>query len=230
MFLKRFESSVAAFEISSDRLMKKLLAFLEVHSDSEAEKKRLERWKSQNAKVLGYATRRQLEFWGEQEDESGEEEADEDVVPPEMLEAVEKLSRDEYEVSEMIQETFLDLDQIVKFLEETRKFEPKDDDKLQKLIRLLRSKTLVGRKVLIFTEFADTARYLYRQLVDAGIEGVAQVDSATKRNRADVIQSFSPYYNGLTSDELTAKGKKEIGFFFRPTCSRKALTYRTPRG
>ena len=208
-FLKRFESSVAAFEISSDRLMKKLLAFLEVHSETDAEKKRLERWKSQNAKILGYATQRQLEFWGEDEEEA-DEDLDEDVVPLEMLEAVVKLARDEYEVSEMIQETFLDLDQIVKFLEETRKFEPKDDDKLQKLKRLLRSNALEGEKVLIFTEFADTARYLNRQLEDAGVGGVAQVDSATKRNRSDVIQSFSPYYNGFTSDELAAKGKKEI--------------------
>ena len=38
-FLKRFESSVAAFELSCDRLLKKLLAFLEVHSERDAEKK-----------------------------------------------------------------------------------------------------------------------------------------------------------------------------------------------
>ena len=50
--------------------------------------------------------------------------------------------------------------------------------------------------MLIFTEFADTARYLKRQLDEAGIEGVEQVDSATQANRADVIQRFSPYYNG----------------------------------
>ena len=31
-FLKRFESSVVAFELSCDRLLKKLLAYLEVHS------------------------------------------------------------------------------------------------------------------------------------------------------------------------------------------------------
>ena len=36
-FLKRFESSVAAFELSCDRLLKKLLAFLDVHSVSDAE-------------------------------------------------------------------------------------------------------------------------------------------------------------------------------------------------
>ncbi len=90
-----------------------------------------------------------------------------------MLDAVERLDREEYDVSEMIAETFLDLDQIVHFLDEARKFEPKHDDKLQKLIRLLKSKELADQKVLIFTEFADTARYLKRQLDKAGIEGVA---------------------------------------------------------
>ena len=43
-----------------------------------------------------------------------------------------------------------------------------------------RSKELADQKVLIFTEFADTARYLKRQLDKAGIDGVVQVDSATK--------------------------------------------------
>ncbi|MFQ5699638.1 MAG: helicase-related protein [Myxococcota bacterium] len=204
-FLKRFESSVAAFEISCDRLMKKLLEFLEVHSETDAERKRLERWKSQNAEILDYATQRQRDFWGDDE-----EEADEDVVPPELMEAVEKLDRKEYDVSEMLQETFIDLDQLVKFLEETRKFEPKHDDKLQKLLRLLRSKAVAGQKVLIFTEFADSARYLHRQLVDAGIEGVTQVDSGTKGSRADIIQRFSPYYNGLAPAALAARGKQEI--------------------
>lgn len=69
-FLKRFESSVAAFDLSCDRLLKKLLAFLEVHSETEAAKKRLERWKSQNTEILGYAMKRQFEFWGEDGDDS----------------------------------------------------------------------------------------------------------------------------------------------------------------
>jgi hypothetical protein len=204
-FLKRFESSVCAFEISCDRLMKKLLAFLEVHSETDAEKRRLERWKDQNADILNLATRHQLEIWGEEEAD-----AEEDAVPPELLEAVEKLDREKYDVSEMMQETFMDLNEIVKFLDEVRKFEARHDDKLQKLIRLLRTKALADRKVIIFTEFADTARYLYRQLTGAGIEGVEQVDSASKKNRADVIQRFSPYYNGLASSDLMAQGREEI--------------------
>jgi hypothetical protein len=205
-FLKRFESSVIAFELSCERLMKKLLAFLEVHSETEAEKKRVDRWKAQNAEVLGLLTQRRLDLWNEGEDDAD----DEDVVPPEFLEAVDRLDREEYDVVEMMQETFLDLDEMVTFLEEARKFEPAQDDKLKKLIRLLKSKDLTNEKVLIFTEFADTARYLKRQLVDAGIAGVEQVDSATKRNRADVIERFSPYYNGSSSPELERESRDEI--------------------
>ena len=52
----------------------------------------------------------------------------------------------------MIVETFRDLDQLVHFIAEARKFEPKHDDKLQKLIRVLTSKELAGQKLLIFTE------------------------------------------------------------------------------
>jgi superfamily II DNA or RNA helicase len=204
-FLKRFESSVAAFELSCDRLLRKLLAFLEVHSETDAEKKRLERWKTQNAEILGYAATRQLEFW-----EDDESDPDDDIVPQEMLDAVERLDRKDYDVAEMMNETVLDLDQIVQFLEEARKFETKHDDKLQKLIRLLKSKELAGQKVLIFTEFADTARYLKRQLDKAGVEGVAQVDSATKTNRADIIQRFSPYYNAHTTKMLVDNGREEI--------------------
>ena len=206
-FLKRFESSVAAFEMSCDRLMQKLLAFLQIHSETDSEKSRLERWKAQNAEIIGYAAHRQLALWGDNGEDEGDE--DEDIVPQEMLDAVERLDREEYLVEEMMSETFLDLDQIVKFLNEARKFDPKHDDKLQALVRLLTSKELLGQKVLIFTEFADTARYLMRHLERAGIDGVAQVDSATKRNRADVIQCFSPYYNGSSSPALVAMGRSE---------------------
>ena len=149
---------------------------------------------------------RQLELWGEE----GEEPDDEDVVPQEMIDAVDRLDRTDYDVKEMLSETFLDLDEIVRFLDEARKFEPKHDDKVQKLIRLLKSKALADQKILIFTEFADTARYLKRLLDEAGIEGVEQVDSATKKNRADVIQRFAPYYNGLSSPELAENSREEI--------------------
>jgi len=186
--------------------MRKLLAFLEVHSETEGEVQRLERWKRQNAGILRYSTERQLLLWGDEE----MEEPDEDVVPLEFLQSVTRLSREEYNVEDIIAESLLDLDQIVSFLEETRKFKPDHDDKLKKLLRLLRSKDLEDKKVIIFTEFADTARYIHKQLAEGGIEGLAQVDSASKGSRADIIKRFSPYYNGTTSGELEEQGRQEI--------------------
>ena len=54
--------------------------------------------------ILGYARSRQLEFWGQDGDES----EDEDIVPPEMLDAVKELDREQYDVPAMITETFRD--------------------------------------------------------------------------------------------------------------------------
>lgn len=202
-FLKRFESSVVAFEASCDRLMRKLLAFVQVNSQSEAQRDRLERWKYQHADVLDYALQRGL--WADPDDDD-----DEDIVPSELLQVVPKLDRAEYAVDEMIAETYLDLDQVAAFLEEARRFQPSHDDKLQRLVRLLRSKEVDGQKVLIFTEFADTARYLLRELADAGVQGLAQVDSGTKEDRARIIKRFAPYYNGSSSPELAGQGLGEI--------------------
>jgi hypothetical protein len=70
-FLKRFESSVYAFELSCDRLMRKLIAFLIVNSETAAEKRRLERWLDQNGEVLDHARVRQLELWGDSTEGGG---------------------------------------------------------------------------------------------------------------------------------------------------------------
>ncbi len=210
MFLKRFESSVYAFEKSLDLLMRKLLAFVEIHSETESEKKRYDRWKRQHASVIGYHPENQLGLPFNDEDD--EADADEDVIPQELLDAAaeRRLSRDEYDVIEILSEVYLDLDQISQFLDLTNRFTPAQDDKLKKLTRLLRSKDLADRKVLVFTEFADTARYVALHLKEAGIDGVEQIDGGSTVNRADIIRRFAPYYNASSSTELAANGDREI--------------------
>src|SRR5205085_2974506 len=47
-------------------------------------------------------------------------------------------------------------------------------------------------------------------LTEAGIEGVEEIDSATKTNRGDLIKRFSPYYNETTSGALSARKQDEI--------------------
>ena len=207
-FLKRFESSVYAFERSCDRLLRKLLAFVQKNTEDPKGQARLQRWIDQHSALLAYTQVRQLELWGDET--QSEEDEDEDVIPQELLEAAEKLSRDDYRVEDVIAETYLDMNQLVLFLEECRRFKPKQDDKLQRLIKLLKSKEADGHKVLIFTEFADTARYLRKPLTEAGITGVMQIDSGSKANRADVLRRFSPYYNGSSSGDLAARGQDEI--------------------
>jgi len=206
-FLKRFESSVHSFRASCWSLLIKLLAWVEVHAESAHEQRLLERWKNQHATLINYAQTHQLELFGEPDDRD----ADEDVIPEEMLQAVEKLPRDKFKVDEIIDETLLDLDQIASFLKELDKFKPSQDKKFQALLGLLKKDAVLSKhKVLIFSEFMTTARYLKQQLIEAGIEGVEEIDSASKADRGEVITRFSPYYNGSSSAELAVERKTEI--------------------
>lgn len=157
--------------------------------------------------MIGYVRAHQLELFGDGE----EEEAEEDIVTEEMLEAVEKLDRQNFKIEEIIPETILDLDQLAIFLNELKQFKPSQDKKLAALIRLLKNDPVLGKhKVLIFTEFMNTARYLKSQLVAAGMAGVAEIDSASKTDRGEIIRRFSPYYNGSSSAELAEEGLAEI--------------------
>jgi hypothetical protein len=202
LFLKRFESSAYAFMQSCHTLLGKLLAWVEKHSRTESQNKRLERWKLQNQDLIGYVHEVQTDlFNGEPPEEAGE-----DIVTEEMLEDVEELDPDEYKVDEILAETFLDLDELAKFLGELKGFDPAADDKVQALIDLLKSDPVLSEhKVLIFSEFSATARYVAAQLEQAGIEGVAELDSGYTGDRSNVIERFSPYYNGISSGGLAER-------------------------
>lgn len=206
-FLKRFESSVYAFERSCDRLMRRLLAFLAKNATGTTELRLYERWLDQHADLFELSLHRQLELTG---DDGDEDEATEDLIPQELLESFEALDRDEYDVPAMCMESLLDLDQIAALVDETRKWKASDDDKLRELVAMLRDARWRERKVLIFTEFADTARYLRRHLEAAGVDGVAELDGSSGADRADVIERFSPYYNDRSSADLAAEGREEI--------------------
>ncbi|MGD8278167.1 MAG: DEAD/DEAH box helicase [Gemmatimonadota bacterium] len=74
------------------------------------------------------------------------------------------------------------------------------DPKLEALRNLL-AKDLAGRRVLIFTEFGDTARYLHRALTGTWPTGlVTGRDSrlgAGRAQRRRVIEAFAPVANGV---------------------------------
>ena len=202
-FLKRFESSAHAFEFSCERMMMKMLAFVTKQSESPDEKEYLAHWLIKHQDLTGYVHDQQPSLFDD-------DDPDEDVISEEMLEEIPLLSREEYDVPKMLRETFFDLDEIADFLDELRKLKPTNDDKLKALAKLLKSDpALKNNKVLIFSEFSDTARYLKRELAALGVDGIEQIDSGTKGDRADCIARFAPYYNGSSSGELGTAGQLE---------------------
>jgi superfamily II DNA/RNA helicase len=98
------------------------------------------------------------------------------------------------------------MDNVLQLLRLAVETKTQKDDKVRKLIEMLKSPALTSEKVLIFTEFADTALYLERELKAAGISGVECITGG-QTGRADYIKRFAPYYNRSSSAEL---GKKEI--------------------
>ncbi len=202
-FLKRFESSAAAFEMSCRTILLKLMAWIEIHNQSEKETDQFEKWKIRHADLVGYVHQKQGELFP---DQASLDDADEDVIPPEFLDHAEKreLNREDFNVPGILNDAYNDLDQLVVFLTELQKFKPSQDKKLTALLKLLRNDPVLKQhKVLIFTEYMTTARYLARQLAEAGIEGVEELDSTRNiKNRGLIIKRFSPYYNGSSSQEL----------------------------
>ncbi|MBU1183854.1 MAG: helicase, partial [Proteobacteria bacterium] len=206
LFLKRFESSVYAFNLSCDTLLVKLLAFATKNSKTSSEIAYLDRWKAIHKDPIRHVSEQRNEFFEGDREDLG----DDDLITEEMLEDVEELNRDEYRVEEILAETFLDMDQITEFLKELDKFKPSNDDKLRALTRLLKSDAALKKhKVIIFTEYLTTARYLKKQLLEAGIEGIDEVDSATSRDRGEIIRQFAPYYNDSSSAALKEEGLDE---------------------
>jgi superfamily II DNA or RNA helicase len=208
LFLKRFESSARAFESSCWQLLFKVMAFVQVNSTTKHEIAAFERWKMHQSELLGDKQQHQNDLFDVSAEADPEQ--DEDVISEEMLEAAELLDRNEFEVPQILSESFQDLNQIAEFLNELRQFKPSHDDKLRALIHLLKTDPVLKKhKVMIFSEFSATARYVASELVKAGIKGIDQIDSATKRSRGDVIRQFAPYYNGMTSKDLEKMGHSE---------------------
>lgn len=67
------------------------------------------------------------------------------------------------------------------------------DDKLQTLLTNMRGETLSQQKVIVFTQYSDTARYLNSHL-HGQIADLAVIDSKTK-NKLHVLRRFSPKSN-----------------------------------
>jgi superfamily II DNA or RNA helicase len=211
-FLKRFESSVEAFRNSCDRLLVKLLGWISTNSQTDEEKATISGWRHTHVKLVEAVKSRHPYLFRDGVEDADDDEADDDLVEDEFAQSYERLARDDYRVPEMLKVSVADLDQLVEFYSELDKFDHRNDDKLKKLVKMLKDDDALSQgKLLIFTEFADTADYLLDRLNAAKITGVERIDSRTAgAARLSTIRRFSPYYNGSSTSELKEAGDEEI--------------------
>lgn len=208
VFLKRFESSSAAFAGSafdlSWKIIQWLTKFAPLVDDGE---KRLADWRRLHDDVLQEIHQMVREPAGPADEEDGEE----DVRLPEFDLVFEDLNPNEFDLETMVEAAFDDLDQLKRFLEIILQGGIEQDNKYSALKRLLTDrnaptdegygKEFVDQKVLVFTEFADTARYLHKRLVADGMADVDRLDGSRNNDRLKMIQRFAPFYNNQNSIE-----------------------------
>jgi len=196
-FLKRLESSVDAFRISVRRALEFIKTF-ETYLDDD--------------RLLDSASFHHAMQALEQEGDddsviptSRADELDAAEAAREALKDLPTLDIDQYNVRALRSALHEDIEALTDIWYRIKDIGPEQDEKLQRLKRLLRE-DLRGQKVLIFTYYKDTARYLGREL--AGEKGTAfrqelgnvvirRIDGGTSPGDRDrVVQAFAPRANG----------------------------------
>jgi len=194
LLLKRLESSFKAFEASTEDLLMKMVVFVKKWSPE-----RYDAWDTSNRRWWSIVQQHVEERL---EKETPEEE---DFVPEEQLAIFDPREHDMEKLLRDVEEDMRLLTDILSKIyrrfyvkdKEGLEEDPTKDDKLQQLLTTMREEPLLdGQKLLIFTEFHDTARYLYRQLKLAGVKNLEQIDSGRNvDNREEIIKRFAPHYN-----------------------------------
>jgi len=186
--LKRFESSWKAFQYTCEDLLLKLATI--VH---KLDPKKYEKWRDAHALWFANIEKHLLERYSQGEDAQEIEEDDlmsifEDIVPV--------LDSRMFDVKKIVADSLNDMYLLVSFLSHLKSVTPKEDTKLQVLLDMLHDDPLLShQKVVIFTEFRDTARYLASAIKDAGIKHMQEIDSSSNVDRLEVIRRFAPFYN-----------------------------------
>jgi hypothetical protein len=198
-YLKRLESSVEAFRISVRRALQYLETFESYILDGRILKS------TDFQKALRYVDRENEEDDGTFRSLAETMESTEEIKA--LLAAMEIVDPAHYDLRKLHDDVRRDVDLLKKIYERIRDIKPADDLKLQRVKDLLRNE-LRGKKVLIFTYYRDTARYLFRELGSHENPGAAafqqelggvtirRLDSgADAKERVRTVQHFAPHAN-----------------------------------
>lgn len=196
LLLKRFESSIAAFEETCIRIYIRLRKFMEDYKE-QGNTRKIERLFAKHTEVWQH-----IEEYLRDTVQSTIEDVEDDL-PDYVWETEEDFDVSEFDIRAMLDDTELDMEVLAEFIEDMMDFTSEKDDKLRELKRILTEDPRVaGKKVIIFSEFRATAMYLYRELKKAGFTGLYEIDGQSKGNRHEMVQRFAPYYNDKTSSEI----------------------------
>lgn len=192
--LKRMESSYKAFQSSCEDLLRSNARFLRFYAPDEWEE-----WKKKNQAFWDTIE----EHWKERfQDVDDLDDVEEDDILPSPKEK-DRLDPELFNIDEIAVGVRKDMNELVSFLTFIHEnLDETKDDKMNALVALLKQQPLNTNKVLIFTQYRDTARYMFRELrkriPDRAIE---EIDSTSKKDREEIIKRFAPYYN-CRADEL----------------------------
>jgi superfamily II DNA or RNA helicase len=197
-YLKRFESSVDAFRIS----VRRALEFLETFESYLLDGKILNSGDFQ--KALRFLAREDEEDDGTPASRS--EELDANAEARQFIDGLQPLEAGKYDLKRLHNDVRRDVQALQDIWRDITGIKAEQDAKLNRLKELLAG-DLRGKKVLLFTYYKDTARYLYRELgsdapgavawrESAGQPKIRRMDSgADSRERANLVAQFAPVAN-----------------------------------
>ena len=205
LVLKRLESSWRAFEATVENLLIKMAEWLKTHAPE-----RFGMWEGTNRRwwrVVQEHIRERLQEDGILSQRATPAEEEDDLAS---VETEDEFVLADHDVDMLFDDAVDDMNFLTGLLSRIYRLfyadalanapDTQQDDKLQQLLNLLKKHP--NEKLLIFTEFCDTARYLYTQLQQAGFRNVEQIDSRRKVNREELIERFSPCYNGRSPESV----------------------------
>ena len=195
-YLKRFESSIEAFRIS----IRRALEFTKTFESYVLDSKVMDSTSFQ--KAMRYLSRE------DEEDDSMPTSKADDLDAAEeakaVLEALPHLDPAQYDLRRLHEAVQHDVEALTNIWHLIQHIGPEQDAKLRELKTLL-SQDLKGQKVIVFTYYRDTARYLYRELTGeqgaefrkkAGNPVMRRMDGgASPKERAGLIEAFAPKSN-----------------------------------
>ena len=196
LLLKRFESSIAAFEETCIKIYIRLRKFLTDYKEY-GNARTIERLFAKHTDVWAH-----VEQFIENDVQSTIEDVEDDL-PEYVWNSEENFDENDFDIRAMLDDTILDMEVLAEFIEDMMEFAPEKDDKIRELKRiLLEDQRVYGKKVIIFSEYRATAMYIFRELKKAGFENIFEVDGQTKEDRHNMVQRFAPYYNDSSSTQV----------------------------